>query len=74
MSEYTKIDKDYPCPNCGNTEWFHMMDSLADACVNCGYIRVGGDGEWKKGKSLQEWAKDIYEASEEKGKTEDGKH
>ncbi|MFA5048277.1 MAG: hypothetical protein WC516_04615 [Patescibacteria group bacterium] len=73
MSDHQSTDRDYPCPDCGNIEWFHMMDSLADACTQCGYIRVGFPGQWKKGPSLREWAKDIYEANEERRK-KNGKH
>jgi len=59
-------DPSYPCPECGCIEWIHMLDSLADACTECGYVRVKLYGTYEKGPSLQQWAKDIYEASEER--------
>lgn len=46
---------------CGKNDWVHIPDSLADACKQCGFVRVlGGPGGYTKGKSIQEWAADVY--------------
>lgn len=63
--DHTIIDKENPCPECGNIEWLSIPDSLGQACINCTYVRVGTKGNWKKGTSLVDWAKDIYESSKE---------
>jgi len=67
-SKFHFIDEECPCPECGHTEWLAIPDSLASACDGCGYVRVGGQGKYKKGATLQEWAKDLYEAGQKKGK------
>lgn len=60
---FSFIDKEYPCPECGHEEWLPIPDSLAQACTGCGYVRVGTNGKYERGASLQEWARDLYEAS-----------
>jgi hypothetical protein len=47
------------CPHCGKEEWFPIPDSLAQSC-SCGFVRVGFDGEWERGASIQEWLNDTY--------------
>jgi len=72
-SKWEREDPDYPCPECGNTWWLAIPDSLASACTNCTYVRVGGgNGNYKKGVSLKDWAKDLYESSQKKEKEDGG--
>ena len=37
-----------------------IPDSLAQACKECGYVRVGDGGGWTKGASVHEWRNDVY--------------
>ena len=39
-----------PCPECQQTDFFHIPDSLASACKNCGFVWVSFDGKVEKGK------------------------
>ena len=60
------VDVNNPCPKCGGTEWQHIVDSLADACVNCLYVRVGaGNGEYKEGTNLKDWFEEVYKKKDE---------
>jgi len=45
------------CPQCGG-EMKNIPDSLAEACMKCGYVEVMGS----PAASIQQWAKDLYEA------------
>ena len=55
------VSGDY-CNRCDKTvEWFHIMDSLADACKECGFVRIdtlgrGQDGtkKYEAGATIQE--------------------
>jgi hypothetical protein len=64
--DHVQIDPDYPCPECRGIEWLGIPDSLASACTGCGYVRVGFPGKYERGASLQEWARDIYEADQKR--------
>ncbi len=58
-----------PCPECGNTDFFAIPDSLAACCTTpgCGYVWVANlDGTYERGASLQEWARDLYESKQKK--------
>jgi DNA-directed RNA polymerase subunit RPC12/RpoP len=56
------------CNRCSKTvKWFHIPDSLASACKECGFVRIGSgrkneDGvrEYEAGPTVQEWLKDSY--------------
>jgi hypothetical protein len=62
------------CNRCNKTvEWFHMPDSLADACKDCGFVRIDirrkneeGIREYEAGATIQEWLDDVYGSKEEK--------
>jgi len=55
------------CPECGNTRWLGIPDSLAIACTNCTATLIydGKDKEgnqlYKSGVSLKDWARDLSE-------------
>lgn len=58
------MDK-FICEKCGNMDeekFMAILDSCAVACRNCGSVYVDG----KIASSLQEWAKDLYEADKPK--------
>ena len=55
------------CPECGKNEFESIPDSLAYMCTNCGFVWVGSGQDAERGASIQEWIKDIVEASEKKG-------
>lgn len=51
------------CNRCQKTvEWFGIPDSLASACKECGFVRVGfgENGEYTAGATIQEWLEDVY--------------
>ena len=62
------------CNRCDKVvEWFHIPDSLASACKDCGFVRVGfgnkneaGEHLYDAGATLQEWSKALYDRSEQK--------
>ncbi len=58
------------CPACNKNNWLRMPDSLAIAC-ECGYVLVESlDGKrYTPGATLQEWAKDLYEARQRREKS-----
>ena len=51
------------CDRCGENNWFPIPDSLAIAC-KCGFVLVGGPEGYTPGATLQEWARDLYEAKQ----------
>lgn len=46
------------CPHCKKTEWTPIPDSLAECC-SCGFVRVGEDGNYTRGASIQKWLNDT---------------
>ena len=52
------------CPRCGGKKWFSIPDSLARACDSCGFVHVLGE----PAASIQEWARDLHEASKKHDK------
>jgi hypothetical protein len=49
------------CNRCEKeVEWFHIPDSLASACVECGFVRVGTKKfGYEAGATIQEWLSDL---------------
>lgn len=41
---------------------FHMPDSLADVCRECGLVYVDGEPWQHRSGHIREWAKDLAEA------------